>query len=137
MIRAYKDSDYDQLIELYRHSEWYGGQLDEARDSKEKLANLIAKDPEAILVYEDDRRITGTVSLIENGRVAWLFRFAVKDNDVNVSKGLYAKAAEILGSRGHSQVLVYSASGDEPLNSRYQNLGMNKGGDYTAFWSNI
>ena len=136
-MRPYKDSDYEQLKELYQHSEWYGGQFDEARDSRQKLAKVIAKDPDSIWIYEDSGQVLGTISLIEDGRVAWLFRFAVKDNNLKIAKELYDKAVEIFKSRGHTQILVYTPVGNQTLNNRYELLGMAKGNDFTTFWTDI
>lgn len=137
MIRAYQDSDYEKLKELYQHSEWYGGQFDEARDSRERLANKVADDPESIWIYETNDQLLGTISLIEDGRVAWLFRFVVKDNDQQIAKGLYDKAVEVFKKRGHTQVLVYSPADNQELGNRYNSLGMNKGNNITAYWSDI
>lgn len=137
MIRSYTDSDYEKLKELYIHSEWYGGQFDEARDGRDRLANKIVDDPESILVYEQDGELLGSISLIEVGRVAWLFRFVVKDNDKMVSKELYDHATKIFKSRKHTQILVYTPVGDEALDKRYSELGMIKGGDYTCYWTDI
>ncbi|HET9850805.1 MAG TPA: hypothetical protein VFP35_04270 [Candidatus Saccharimonadales bacterium] len=136
-IRPYKDADYENLKQLYEHSEWYGGQFDKARDGRQRLADKIAQDPESIWLYEKDGRLLASVSLIEDGRVAWLFRFAVKDNDQLVAEALYRKAAAIFKQRGHSQVLVYSPAGNQKLNERWQKLGMNKGHDFTAFWKDL
>lgn len=139
-IRNYKISDYNSLAALYKQGELFGGQFDENRDSEEKLAGRIKADPEAILVCEDEGRIIGTISLIDDGRVAWLFRFAVVDNDKKdeVAKLLYDKAISIFKSRGHNQVLVYSPVGNSDLNYRYQQvLGFEKGTDYTCFWKDI
>jgi hypothetical protein len=88
-------------------------------------------------VNEADAEITGTVSLIVNARVAWLFRFAVRNNDREVTTALHKKAVEILRSRGHTQVLVYTPSGNRSLDTRYDDLGMNKGSEYTCFWQEI
>jgi len=137
MIRNYKDTDYDQLVELYLHPEWFGGQFDVARDNRRGLASIIAKDPEAILVYEEDGKLVGTVSLIEDGRVAWLFRFAVKENDHKIAEALYQKAMEIFKDRGHTQILVYTPVGNEGLSERYKKLNMTKGRDFTAYWKDI
>lgn len=136
-VRNYTDSDYARLKELYLHSEWYGGVFDEARDGRERLASKIADDPEAILVYEKDGELAGTISIIEDGRVAWLYRFVVKDFEEQITKELYDAACEILKSRGHKEVLVYSGAGDKELDSRYVSLGMDRGADYTCFWSEL
>ena len=137
MIRSYKDSDYDQLKELYLHPEWFGGQFDEARDNREGLASIMARDPQAILVCEEDGELIGTVSLIEDGRVAWLFRFAVKDNNHKIAEALYEKASEVFKTRGHTQIIVYAPIGNQTLGKRYNALDMNKGRDFTAYYKDI
>src|SRR5687767_9113325 len=138
-IRPYSPGDYPQLAALYKQSELYGGQFDENRDSEERLRKRIETDPDAILVAEGDGKIVGTTSLIEDGRVAWLFRFAVKpgDNEATVTKALCNKAFEVLKAKGHNQVLVYTPVGDERLHNRYAELDFNRGGDYTCYWRDI
>ena len=97
-VRSYQLSDYEAVTNLYKLGDLFGGQFDEARDAEDKLAAIVSEDSESILVYEIDGKILGTVSLIENSRVAWLFRFAVKPsaimNDVAVS--LYTHACDVL-----------------------------------------
>jgi hypothetical protein len=137
MIRSYRDTDYEKLKELYQHPEWYGGIFDEARDSRERLAKKIEDDSEAIMVYEQDDELLGTISLIEDGRVAWFYRFIAKDFEPQITRELYDAAIAVLKSRGHTQVLVYSAVDDAGLDARYQSLGMNKGSNYSCFWQEI
>jgi hypothetical protein len=138
MLRNYTDADYEKLKQLYMHSEWFGGHFNENRDSQQRLAKLIVRDPESIIVYEKDDEITGTVSLFEDGRGAWLFRFVVKDNDPAITRELYQRAVELMKVRGHDEVLVYAPVGDETFRQRYMDvLGMQKGDDYTCYWANI
>jgi hypothetical protein len=137
MIRRYKDTDYDQLRGLYLHTEWYGGQFDASRDSQEKLAKISARDPEAILVYMKGSEVLGSISLIDDGRVAWLFRFVVKDNSTTVAVALYEKAVEVLRKRGHTQILVYCPIDNKVLQDRYEDLGMTLGSKFLSFWSEI
>jgi hypothetical protein len=137
MIRSYQDSDYDQLRELYGHTKWYGGVFDEARDGRDRLNAVIQRDPEAILVYEEDGALKGTISIIEDGRVAMLYRFVVPPAESAASKQLYDTAVANLKARGHSQILVYSAPGNPDLDARYAALGMQRGGDYACFWADI
>ncbi len=137
MIRGYTDADYYVLKDLYLHPEWYGGVFDEVRDGRERLAQKIVDDPQAILVYERDGEVLGTISIIEDGRVAWLYRFVVKDLDPEITKELYDAATKILKERGHSEVLVYTPVGDKNLDARYASLGMNKGGGYTCFYREL
>lgn len=138
-VRSYKTPDYLQVAALYKQSDLYGGQFDQNRDSKEKLARLITKDPDAILVCESRGKVFGTISLIEDGRVALLFRFAVQkgESEHEIVIALYDKALEILRNRGHQQVLVYAPVGNKDFYNRYSELGFEQGGSYTCFWKDI
>lgn len=138
-IRPYTPTDYDQIIALYKQSDLYGGQFDEDRDSAERLQKRIEVDADAILVAEYNGKIVGTISLIEDGRVAWLFRFAVThgEHEHEVTNSLYREAVKTLKQKGHNQVLVYSPAGNAALDSRYMSLGFQRGGDYTCFWRDI
>ncbi len=137
MIRAYQDQDYDDLKQLYLHGEWFGGVFDEARDGRDKLAKKILQDPKSIWVYEEGNEVVGSISIIEESRVAWLYRFVVKDNDQKIAKALYQHVLPIFKSREHSQIIVYSPVNDEVLANRYKELGMIKGNSYTAYWADI
>ena len=138
-IRNYKTEDYQQVVALYKQSELYGGQFDENRDSEERLSRRIASDPETILVCEIGGKIIGTVSLIEDGRVAWLFRFAVEKggSEQNVLNALCDKTLAILRAHGHKQVLVYAPANSKDFENRYATLGFEKGSDYTCYWRDI
>lgn len=136
-IRKYQSTDYDQLKALYLDSSTFGGQFDEARDAANRLQKKIEADPDAILVAETDGKLVGTVSLIDDGRVAWLFRYAVQKDQTEALNALHNKAVEILKGRGHSQVLVYTPVGDTELDKRYEQLGFTKGGNYICFWKEI
>ena len=136
-IRNYQPSDYEQLKAIYLDSSTFGGQFDEARDAADRLRKKIEADPDAILVAENDGRLVGTVSLIDDGRVAWLFRYSVQIDQTEALKTLHDKAIEILKSRGHTQVLVYTPVGNTELDGRYEHLGFTKGGDYTCYWKEI
>jgi predicted N-acetyltransferase YhbS len=139
-VRNYKPDDYDKVVALCMNGKTFGGELDEARDSREKLAEVTRRDPESILVYERNSKILGTVSLIEDGRVAWLFRFAIQEVEERdeIAESLYEAATKILIARGHSQVLVYSDPQNEVLDRRYnKTLGMIEGGLFRCFWQEI
>ncbi len=137
-VRNYTPADYPDLAALYKQSELFGGQFDENRDGEERLARKIASDPESILVCESKGKIVGTVSLIEDGRVAWLFRFAVVkgEHEEAVTTALSEKALAILRDRGHKEVLVYAPAGDQGFEERYKKLGFEKGTDYTCYYRN-
>ncbi|MDB5182246.1 MAG: hypothetical protein JWO47_30 [Candidatus Saccharibacteria bacterium] len=128
------DTDYEQVKALYQHAEWYGGKFDEHRDSQEIMLHKVTADPQSIIVDEENGEILGTISLVEDGRVAWFYRFVTKDNNLGAAEALYKAASGVLKQRGHPEVLIYSDPTREDLNSRYQALGMEKGGDYECFY---
>jgi hypothetical protein len=111
-IRPYRPTDYKQLVELYKDSTLYGGQFDENRDSEDRLQRRVQADSDAILVAEEDGKLIGTLSLIEDTRVAWLYRFAVKKDKAEAISQLCSMALTILKNRGHKQVLVYTPIDD-------------------------
>lgn len=116
----------------------YGGQLDLSRDAPDRLVAAQASGPESVLVAEAaGGHLLGTVSLVDDGRLAWLFRFAVDrtDDEPEVARALYDAAVTALAARGHTQVLVYTPAGDARLKERYAVLGMTEGGDFTCFWA--
>ena len=134
-IRNYNPTDYKELFALYSDSDTFGGQFDEARDSEDKVNTLITEKKDAILIAEIDGALVGTVTLFEDGRAAWLYRFAVqKEFEEQITKELNSKALEILRRKGHSQVLVYAPANDKHFENRYKKLGFKKGNDYTAYW---
>jgi ATP-dependent DNA helicase PIF1 len=135
-VRSYRDEDYEQLKNLTEHSEWFGGQFDEARDGRERLRQKITQDPASIFVFQQGEFIVGTISIIDDGRVGMLFRFIVKDHDEAVALALFDRAIAELKVRGHKQVLVYTTK-DKALNERYKKLGMYEGGSYVCYWSDI
>jgi hypothetical protein len=138
-VRNYNpETDYSGVLALYAHSATFGGQYDAARDTAEKLRALSAQNPNKILVATIKEKIVGTVTLFEDGRSAWLYRFAVQsEHEDAIANVLYTQAVSILKSLGHTQVLVYAPSGDTHFTKRYTTLGLKKGSDYTAFWKDI
>ena len=102
-------------------------------DTADRLQRKIEADPDAIIVAEQDGKLVGSVSLIDDGRVAWLFRFAVPQDRLDVVQALHDKATALLKERGHAEVLVYTPVGNQDLNGRYEQLGFTKGGDYACY----
>ncbi len=135
IIRPYKPSDYPALEALYKRKQTYGGTFSKYRDSKGTLAKITSRDTYAVIVAEINGKVTGTLSLIENERVAWFYRFCVADSAFSdeVSEKLCQKASAVLSKRGHKEVLVYSDPGSSKLNSRYSKLGFKKGGKYVCY----
>jgi hypothetical protein len=138
-VRNYNpETDYPTIESLLRDTKTYGGEFDEARDTKERIDALEANKPGSVLVVEMDKEIIGTVTLFEDGRSAWLYRFAVKkEHEELATKFLWEKAQETMKLRGHAQILVYAPAGNSDFEDRYNKLGFNTGGDYTAYWQDL
>lgn len=138
-VRNYNpETDYPTIESLLRNTETYGGEFDEARDTKERIDALEANKPGSVLVAEIDIEIIGTVTLFEDGRSAWLYRFAVKkEHEEQSTKFLWIKAQEEMRLRGHTQVLVYAPAKNLDFEKRYSKLGFNTGNDFTAYWQDI
>ena len=129
IIRNYNPvTDYPSIEVLLNAPGTFGGQFDEARDTKERIDALELAKPRSILVAELDGEIVGTVTLFEDGRSAWLYRFAVQaEYESEITKLLNAAALETMKARGHTQVLVYAPQGDQHFEERYAKLGFNQG----------
>lgn len=139
IIRNYNpETDYLGVKALLDDTATYGGEFDEARDTKVRIDTLEAGKPGSVLVADLGGEIIGTVTLFEDGRSAWLYRFAIKvGTEKEVGEKLWERAKEIMKERGHSQVLVYAPAGNAGFMNRYNDLGFNTGGDYTAYWQDI
>jgi predicted N-acetyltransferase YhbS len=135
-VRQYRHTDYDQVESLYRQRDAYGGEFSQFRDSEGRLNSRTVVDPESIFVAEQAGRIVGTISIIEDGRVAWLYRFAVSDgpDSDRAARYLSERALKVLESRGHEQVLVYAPADDKHLSDRYADLGFTRGGSYVCYF---
>ncbi len=63
----------------------------------EKLESLSTSNPNKILIAELQGQIVGTLTLFEDGRAAWLYRFAVQATfEDEITKALYIRGKEIL-----------------------------------------
>jgi hypothetical protein len=137
-ISYYKPGDYQGILNLYTQESTFGGQYDDARDTEEKLNTLSQMKIWSILVAKINEKIVGTITLFEDSRAAWLYRFAVQEeHEIEISDLLNKKAIQILKEKGHSQVLVYAPKDNIKLEKRYKEIGFNKGGNYTCFWREI
>lgn len=73
-IRPYVPKDYPQVKAAYQsEGAWYR----EGVDDEEQLNKKIAQDPQSILVAEREGKILGTISIINDYRMAFFVRLAV------------------------------------------------------------
>lgn len=132
MIRNYDhNNDYEELVSLYKDSSLFGWKFDEDRNSSARLSHI---DPQKVLVAEMWWSIVWTVSLLEDGRAARLYRFAVKEACIDAIVWLYKEACKRYKQMWYKEVLVYAPRWNTDLEKRYSELlWMKKWWDYTCF----
>lgn len=137
-VRPYQPSDYPALKALYESNDTFGGQFDTDRDSEQRINKQIAFDKDSVLVAEKEGKLVGSVSILQNPRLAWLMRFAVAaEYEQEVTQSLFEEASRILKEKGHLQVLVYAAKENGKFRERYLNLGFAEGNSYTSFFREL
>jgi len=95
----------------------------------EELSRKIQRDPESIVVAEDQERIVGNIYIVEDGWTAMVFRLAVVEEyrGRDIDRMLGAKAEEIIKGRGHrSYVIFVNENKVDILGHYYKRLGFEK-----------
>ncbi len=137
-IRFYIPADYPALVALYKRSDQF--KFDEVTDSESGITKKVEKDPESLLVAEEGGMIVGSVSIIEDGRIALLFRLVANptypDKDL-VLKALVEKAESIFKDRGYLEVHNTAPTNDLNALMERKKLGFNQGETYTWYWKKI
>lgn len=137
-IRYYQDNDYPALVELYKTSQDF--LFDEETDAQERLATKISRDPESILVAIENDHIIGSVSIIEDGRIALLFRFVVHQSVTDssaVMKALMNESERILSQRSYKEVHTTIPMENASSIQGRIDLGFIQGKNYSWFWKKI
>ncbi len=138
LTRFYTPTDYSQLVALYQQSTEF--LFDEVTDAESALQRKITRDPESIIVVEEAGRLVGSVCIIEDGRIALLFRLVAENtheqkNEILSQLIQYAEA--VVRARGYVQLHnTAPADNAEAESIRTQN-GFNVGKDYTWYWKGL
>lgn len=127
-LRPYLPDDYPKLKTILSE----GGLFYELMDKEERVLEKIHRDPESILVAISERQIVGTVSIMEDGRMPFVFRLAVETNFRNRGIGtrLMEAAEEILKKRGYGEVNILVEADDSELKDYYERQNYEKGSIY-------
>lgn len=120
-IRNYSPDDYGQVKKLLVD----GGLYYEPMDSEERLQEKISKDPNSILVAVESNRLVGTVSLMEDGRMAFIFRLAVdlQHRNKGIGTALMEEAEKELFKRGHEEINILVEEDNTELQEYYERQG--------------
>jgi len=127
-IRPYLSMDYSQVKSIYEES----GLYDQENDSQQRLDEKISRDPTSIIVAVDEERVVGTISLMEDGRMAFMFRLAVKSThrERGIGMALLQAADEELQRRGGLEINILVDEQNQELKDYYTNRGYKEGHSY-------
>ncbi|EKD95988.1 MAG: GCN5-related N-acetyltransferase [uncultured bacterium] len=134
-IRPYTPEDYQSVKAIYED----GGLFAESIDTEENLKTKIERDPESILVAVKRQQVVGTVSFLEDGRMAYIFRVAVKKTErkQGIAKMLLEEAEKILKKRGLKKVSILVSEKVKELWDYYEGLGYNRGTMHLWMWKEL
>ena len=134
-IRPYVQNDYTSVIELYKE----GDLFEKDFDTKNALERKIERDPESILVAVRNNEIVGTISIMEDGKLAFIFRLVVKKSlrRQGIGTQLIAAAEKILKQRGNPTVNIIVNEKDVDLQGYYEQLNYKKGRVWRWMWKEI
>lgn len=127
-IRPYSPEDCASIKQILED----GGLFYEKIDNEERMREKVARDPQSILVATEASQIIGTVSLMEDGRMAFIFRLGVKaeHRGHGVGTALMVEAEHILHERGYDEVHILVAQEDTELQGYYERIGYERGHAY-------
>lgn len=133
-IRPYTPTDYSSVKKLYKDSGWF----DPETDAAERLKQKIERDPESILVATSSQ-IVGTLSLIEDGRIALFFRLITIDGDLagEIRKRLLTEGQTVFQKRGYNEAHIIVPENDKERQEAYEANGFVKGEQYRWMWKKI
>lgn len=136
-IEYYKNKDYSDLVVLYRACDEF--EFDEVTDSQESIRRKIDRDPESILLAYEEEELVGSVSIIEDGRIAILFRLVTGETggDHKIAKELVLHAGKILSKRGYTEVHITGPTENKTAKEIRESSGFRKGKRYDWFWKKI
>lgn len=134
-IRFYRDEDYLWVKETL--IEW--DLFDKVWETKENLSNKIKRDPESILVAEEDSQVVGCIFIMEDWRNAFIWRLAVRKDFRK--KGIWwilmNKAEEIIKSRWSKEIGWFVDSKKNDLKERYKKQNYTIGSNFDFIYKNL
>lgn len=130
-IRSYTSGDYPSVKKLYKDSGWF----DPETDAEERLKIKSERDAESLLVALERENIIGTLSLIEDGRIALFFRLIGTAEEIRNT--LLKAGEEVFKKRGYKEVHIISLEEDHNRQSDYETYGFKKGNLYRWMWKKL
>lgn len=127
-VRPYITSDYPQVKVVLKE----GGLFYDPNDSEDAMERKIKKDPNSVFVATESGLPVGTVSIMEDGRMPFVFRLAVSEKYRNrgIGASLMSKAEEELRSRGYNEITILVEENNSELKDYYKRQGYEEGHVY-------
>lgn len=134
-IRSYNPGDYSSVKQLYEDSGWFDGET----DAEERLKAKSERDPQSLLIAINPDDVVGTVSLIEDGRIAIFFRLVTRDGEdaPQIRAKLLTAGETIFKDRGYSEAHIIAPEEDQSRQNEYEQNGFQKGNPYRWMWKKI
>jgi len=134
-IRSYTPADFPSVKENLSNAEMY----EENWDNEKNLNEKIKRNPDSILVAEEDGKVVGNIFVVEDGWGSWIFRLAVNENRRKEGVGtlLLQSAENLLKKRGIKEVALLIEKKKEHLKDFYGKRGYKSFGDYTLMWHEL
>lgn len=121
MIRAYRESDKDQVVAVWQASGLVFPQNDPWKDIDRK----VCYDPEGLLVFEEDERVVGVVMAGYEGHRGWIQYLGVlpERQRAGIGRALVDAAIELLRQRGAPKVNLQVRRSNLDVIAFYESLG--------------
>jgi hypothetical protein len=135
-IRSYTIIDYPRVKELYE----LAGVFDPETDAEDRLLVTVEENPDSILVATDeDGTLLGTISIIQDNRIAILFRLVAKPGPTEhlIRMRMLHDAEQRLREYGFHEVHILAHEEDSKTHEEYTHYGFTKGKLYRWFWKKI
>jgi hypothetical protein len=133
-IRPYNPTDYSAVKKLYTDSGWF----DPETDAEERLRAKTERDPDSLLIATEQNQVIGTVSLIEDGRIALFFRLiTVAEEAAEIRAKLLTEGEVILKQRGYHEAHIIAPENDKTRQKEYEQYGFQKGNPYRWMWKKL
>jgi len=134
-IRLYQDKDYNQVKEILQQ----GDHFDDVWDSQEHWDEKSRRDPESILIAENEDEIVGCLLIIRDKWTNFLFRLAVKENyrGNGIGSKLMAAAEDQLRKNGEDEVAIFVNEDKKDLQEYYKKRGYIVGGKYRCMYKRL
>ncbi len=134
-IRYYKDSDYEDVKLILKE----GDLFDNTWESRENLKRKIKRDPQSILIAEDNKKVVGCVLIVEDGWNGFIWRLCVKKSNRKQGIGvlLMEKAEEIIKERGIKESSIFVDPKNQDLKDWYNKQKYEKGKDWTFMFKKL